>query len=118
MTCTCSFFSTALLFAVTGVLAPYLEETVFRGFLMTSLTKWYIFYSSYSIVSFNLFYLYVFKNNACLLYRMPIPAAVALSAGAFALAHFTPGEIPQLFALGKTFWLSLSHGLIELPISV
>ena len=85
---------------------------------MTSLTKWYIVYFSYSIVSFNLLYLHVLKNKACLLYRMPIPAAVTLSAGAFALAHFTPGEIPQLFALGKTFWLSLSDGLLEMPIYV
>lgn len=33
--------STAALIAVTGILAPILEESVFRGFLMTSLTKWY-----------------------------------------------------------------------------
>ncbi|KAL2652652.1 hypothetical protein R1flu_020780 [Riccia fluitans] len=63
--------STASLIGVTGVLAPLLEETVFRGFLLTSLTKW-----------------------------MPTPAAVVLSAGAFAGAHLTPGEFPQLFALG------------------
>jgi membrane protease YdiL (CAAX protease family) len=30
----------ASLFTVTAVLAPILEETVFRGFLLTSLTKW------------------------------------------------------------------------------
>ncbi|XP_020277245.1 uncharacterized protein LOC109851493 isoform X2 [Asparagus officinalis] len=35
-----SGISTACLVGVTGVLAPVLEETVFRGFLMTSLTKW------------------------------------------------------------------------------
>jgi membrane protease YdiL (CAAX protease family) len=34
--------STASLIVVTGVLAPFLEETVFRGFFMTSLTKWYL----------------------------------------------------------------------------
>jgi len=33
--------STACLVGITGVLAPLLEETVFRGFFMTSLTKWY-----------------------------------------------------------------------------
>lgn len=33
--------STASLILVTGVLAPLLEETVFRGFFLTSLTKWY-----------------------------------------------------------------------------
>ena len=30
----------ASLLTVTAVLAPVLEETVFRGFLLTSLTKW------------------------------------------------------------------------------
>jgi hypothetical protein len=49
---------------------------------------------------------------------MPIPAAVALSAGAFALAHFTPGEIPQLFALGKTLQFSVFGGFIQAPISL
>lgn len=33
--------STACLVGITGVLAPLLEETVFRGFLMVALTKWY-----------------------------------------------------------------------------
>lgn len=33
--------STACLLGITGVLAPILEETVFRGFLMVSLTMWY-----------------------------------------------------------------------------
>ncbi|KAH7286620.1 hypothetical protein KP509_32G015300 [Ceratopteris richardii] len=69
--------STALLLAVTGILAPFLEETIFRGFLLTSLTKW-----------------------------VPTYAAVTLSAGAFALAHLTPGEIPQLFALGVVLGFS------------
>lgn len=82
--------STALLLAVTGLLAPYLEETVFRGFLMTSLTKW-----------------------------MPTPAAVILSAGAFAFAHFTPGEIPQLFALGVVLGFSYSKsGNLLTPIMI
>ncbi|XP_057823946.1 uncharacterized protein LOC131036149 isoform X3 [Cryptomeria japonica] len=35
-----SNISTACLVGVTGILAPIYEETVFRGFLMTSLTKW------------------------------------------------------------------------------
>ncbi|KAL2568950.1 hypothetical protein AAZV13_18G099300 [Glycine max] len=35
-----SNLSTACLVGITGVLAPLLEETVFRGFFMTSLTKW------------------------------------------------------------------------------
>lgn len=33
--------STACLIGITGILAPVLEETVFRGFFMVSLTKWY-----------------------------------------------------------------------------
>lgn len=63
--------STAVLVGITGVLAPLLEETVFRGFLMVSLTKW-----------------------------LPTPAAAVVSAAVFALAHLTPGEFPQLFVLG------------------
>ncbi|XP_057823945.1 uncharacterized protein LOC131036149 isoform X2 [Cryptomeria japonica] len=66
-----SNISTACLVGVTGILAPIYEETVFRGFLMTSLTKWF-----------------------------PTPAAVILSASIFAFAHLTPGEFPQLFVLG------------------
>lgn len=82
--------STALLLAVIGVLAPFLEETVFRGFLLTSLTKW-----------------------------MPTSAAVILSAGAFALAHFTPGEIPQLFALGVVLGFAYSKsGNLLTPIVI
>ncbi|KAJ9709289.1 hypothetical protein PVL29_000984 [Vitis rotundifolia] len=36
-----SSISTACLVGITGVLAPLLEETIFRGFFMVSLTKWY-----------------------------------------------------------------------------
>ena len=62
-------FSTyASLFATTAILAPLLEETVFRGFLLTSLTKW-----------------------------MPVPAAVALSSAAFGLVHLTPRDFPQVW---------------------
>ncbi|TKY58853.1 membrane protein [Spatholobus suberectus] len=67
-----SNLSTACLVGITGVLAPLLEETVFRGFLMTSLTKW-----------------------------VPTPVAVVISAAVFALAHLTPGEFPQLFVLAS-----------------
>eukprot|EP00850_Spirogloea_muscicola_P019549 SM000193S05173 [mRNA] locus=s193:145509:147781:+ [translate_table: standard] len=63
--------STLSLIAVTGVCAPILEETIFRGFLLVSLTKW-----------------------------LPTPAAITISAVAFAGAHLTPGEFPQLTALG------------------
>jgi membrane protease YdiL (CAAX protease family) len=72
--------STASLLGVTGVLAPVLEETIFRGFLMTSLTKW-----------------------------LPTPVAVLISAVAFAAAHLTPGEFPQLAALGVILGFSYAQ---------
>ena len=59
------------LLLVTGVLAPVLEETIFRGFLLTSLTK-----------------------------KMSAPAAVVLSSLLFAACHFSVRDFPQLFALG------------------
>ena len=55
------------LFATTSVLAPVLEETVFRGFLLVSLTKY-----------------------------MPTPAAVAVSSVAFGLVHLTPRDFTQV----------------------
>lgn len=61
----------ASLLVVTAVLAPVLEETVFRGFLLPSLTK-----------------------------IMPVPAAVVVSAAAFATAHLSARDFPQLFAFG------------------
>ena len=61
----------ASLLVVTAVLAPVLEETVFRGFLLPSLTK-----------------------------MMPVPAAVVVSAAAFATAHLSARDFPQLFAFG------------------
>eukprot|EP00959_Pyramimonas_sp_CCMP1952_P107615 2249896-Pyramimonas_sp.AAC.1 len=59
------------LLLVTSVLAPVLEETIFRGFLLTSLTKY-----------------------------MPNSGAIVLSSLVFACAHFAPKDAPQLFALG------------------
>lgn len=59
------------LLLVTGVLAPILEETVFRGFLLTSLTK-----------------------------HMSVPAAVVWSSLLFAICHFSEKDFLQLFALG------------------
>lgn len=59
------------LFVTTAVLAPVLEETVFRGFLLPSLAK-----------------------------VMPTPAAVVISAVAFGLVHLSPRDTPQLTALG------------------
>lgn len=75
-----SGISTACLLGITGVLAPVLEETVFRGFLMVSLTKW-----------------------------VPTPVSIIISAAAFALAHLTPGEFPQLFILGAVLGLSYAQ---------
>ncbi|OMO79037.1 CAAX amino terminal protease [Corchorus capsularis] len=75
-----SSISTACLVGITGVLAPVLEETVFRGFFMTSLTKW-----------------------------VPTPVAAIISAAVFALAHLTPGEFPQLFVLGTALGLSYAQ---------
>ncbi|XVE91485.1 hypothetical protein REPUB_Repub01dG0014200 [Reevesia pubescens] len=75
-----SSISTACLVGITGVLAPLLEETVFRGFFMTSLTKW-----------------------------VPTPVSVIISAAVFALAHLTPGEFPQLFVLGAALGFSYAQ---------
>ncbi|XP_077224550.1 CAAX amino terminal protease family protein [Tasmannia lanceolata] len=75
-----SSISTACLVGITGFMAPLLEETVFRGFLMVSLTKWF-----------------------------PAPVSVLLSAAVFALAHFTPGEFPQLFVLGVVLGFSYAQ---------
>ncbi|KAI7745516.1 hypothetical protein M8C21_019943, partial [Ambrosia artemisiifolia] len=61
--------STAYLVGITGVLAPILEENVFRGFLMVALTK------------------------------VPTPISILISAAVFSAAHLTPGEFPQLFIL-------------------
>ncbi|KAJ8628580.1 hypothetical protein MRB53_021903 [Persea americana] len=75
-----SSISTAYLVGITGVLAPVLEETLFRGFLMVSLTKW-----------------------------LPTSVSVIISAAAFALAHLTPGEFPQLFVLGTALGFSYAY---------
>ncbi|KAG0543693.1 hypothetical protein BDA96_02G210800 [Sorghum bicolor] len=72
--------STAFLVGITGVLAPLLEETLFRGFLMVSLTKWF-----------------------------PTPFCVLVSAAVFALAHLTPGQFPQLFILGVALGFSYAQ---------
>jgi uncharacterized protein len=63
-----SYFS---LLTVTALLAPVLEETVFRGFLLASLTKF-----------------------------MPTWLAVLASAGFFGVAHLSWRDLPQLVALG------------------
>ncbi|KAL1551022.1 membrane-embedded CAAX protease MroQ-like [Salvia divinorum] len=75
-----SSISTAALVGIVGVLAPILEETVFRGFFMVALTKW-----------------------------LPTPIAVLVSAAVFAGAHLTPGEFPQLFVLGTALGLTYAQ---------
>ena len=65
------------LFGTTAVLAPLLEETVFRGFLLPSLAK-----------------------------VMPTPLAVVLSSVAFGLVHLSPRDTPQLTALGMLLGFS------------
>ncbi|KAM0831640.1 hypothetical protein ACQ4PT_065399 [Festuca glaucescens] len=75
-----SNISTACLLGITGVLAPILEETVFRGFLLVSLTMWF-----------------------------STPVSILITAAVFALAHLTPGEFPQLFVLGVALGFSYSQ---------
>ena len=71
------FFS---VLAVTSLLAPLLEEVVFRGFLLASLTKW-----------------------------LPTPGAVFFSSVVFAGAHFAPRDFPQLVTLGMVLGFSYAR---------
>jgi len=66
--------------AVTSVFAPLLEEVVFRGFLLASLTKW-----------------------------LPTPGAVFFSSVVFAGAHLAPRDFPQLVTLGMVLGFSYSR---------
>ncbi|TVU05743.1 hypothetical protein EJB05_48924 [Eragrostis curvula] len=75
-----SSISTICLLGITGVLAPILEETVFRGFLMVSLSMWF-----------------------------STPYSVLITAAMFAFAHLTPGEFPQLFLLGVVLGFSYAQ---------
>ncbi|XP_024316561.1 uncharacterized protein LOC100838017 isoform X2 [Brachypodium distachyon] len=75
-----SNISTAYLLGITGVLAPILEETVFRGFLMVSLNMWF-----------------------------STPVSVLITAAVFAFAHLTPGEFSQLFVLGVALGFSYAQ---------
>ena len=68
------------LLAVTSVFAPALEEVVFRGFLMTSLTRW-----------------------------LPTPGAVLFSSVIFAGAHFSARDFPQLVCLGMVLGFSYAR---------
>ena len=64
----------ATYFAVVALCAPLWEEAVFRGFLLPSLARY-----------------------------LPPPAAVAASALAFAVAHFSPARFVPLLLLGVVF---------------
>ena len=68
------------LLAVTSVFAPALEEVVFRGFLMTSLTRW-----------------------------LPTPGAVLFSSVVFAGAHLSARISPSWCAWGWC-WDSATRG--------
>ena len=70
----------AAVFSVTSVLAPALEEVVFRGFLLTSLTKW-----------------------------MGVVPASLVSAGFFGAAHLSARDLPQLCAVGTVLGLVYSR---------
>lgn len=66
--------STACLVGITGVFAPVLEETVFRGFFMMSMTKWYGYFLfpvikfSFNLAWYKKEYYVVWK---CGVYYMP-----------------------------------------------
>lgn len=87
------------LFSVTAILAPLLEEIVFRGFLLTTLTRWLP--TPVAIVV-----------RACFARWPPCallgncqehshnPAAAQASATAFGCAHLSLRDLPQLIALG------------------
>jgi membrane protease YdiL (CAAX protease family) len=64
-------FTVLILFGMVAILAPVFEEIMFRGFLLTSLTKF-----------------------------LPRWGAIALSGGMFALAHLTAGDLLPLGILG------------------
>ncbi|WP_404784581.1 lysostaphin resistance A-like protein [Altericista sp. CCNU0014] len=74
-------FTIALLWFLVAVCAPLLEETLFRGFFLTSLARY-----------------------------MPVWQAIALSGVVFALAHFTLGDVLPLsllgVVLGVVYWRS------------
>ena len=59
-------------YVVVGLLAPLVEEMVFRGAILRSLLKW--------------------SSNHWL--------AIAISAGLFALSHFNPAQMPHAFLVG------------------
>ncbi|KAF5945254.1 hypothetical protein HYC85_015482 [Camellia sinensis] len=131
-----SSISTVCLLGITGVLAPLLEETLFRGFLMVSLTKWYGFFFIFKpragqVSNWALSELMgqatgrAVKQTAVgpesrtglgprpdLAHpsrRLPTPVSVLISAAVFAVAHLTPGQFPQLFVLGIALGFSYAQ---------
>ncbi|KAK9120370.1 hypothetical protein Syun_017987 [Stephania yunnanensis] len=68
--------STAALTSLLGIMAPICEETIYRGFLMTSLTKW-----------------------------LPVNASIAISSLVFTLAHHSPGKSLEIFIFGVVLGL-------------
>ncbi|MCL7041647.1 hypothetical protein MKW94_017231 [Papaver nudicaule] len=66
-----SNISNVSLLGVLGILTPICEETIYRGFLLTSLSKW-----------------------------LPVNVSVFLSAAVFTLAHQSPGKATEIFIFG------------------
>ncbi|KAI3950928.1 hypothetical protein MKW92_038576, partial [Papaver armeniacum] len=66
-----SKISNVSLLAVLGILTPICEETIYRGFLLTSLSKW-----------------------------LPVNVSVFLSSVVFTLAHQSPGKSTEIFIFG------------------
>ncbi|XP_026441972.1 uncharacterized protein LOC113341223 [Papaver somniferum] len=66
-----SKISNVSLLAILGILTPICEETIYRGFLLTSLSKW-----------------------------LPVNVSVFLSSVVFTLAHQSPGKSTEIFIFG------------------
>ncbi|XP_010276954.1 PREDICTED: uncharacterized protein LOC104611555 isoform X2 [Nelumbo nucifera] len=71
-----SSISNASLLGILGILAPLCEETIYRGFLMTSLTKW-----------------------------LPVPLSIIVSSIVFTLAHQSPGKSTEILIFGVVLGL-------------
>lgn len=85
-----TYANTALLFVAVVLLAPIVEEYLFRGLLQTSL-----------------------------MHKMPPFAAIALSSVAFGLIHMDPFAFPVLAILGAAFgYLYYKTGSLRINIAV
>ncbi|XP_010276955.1 PREDICTED: uncharacterized protein LOC104611555 isoform X3 [Nelumbo nucifera] len=71
-----SYSINASLLGILGILAPLCEETIYRGFLMTSLTKW-----------------------------LPVPLSIIVSSIVFTLAHQSPGKSTEILIFGVVLGL-------------